>query len=352
MSPPVARTAASLLAEPPALLLAADRAPANTLLLVDLSDLGTTPTSALLSDVGTALSGYDGVRLGTCTPDQVEALETVAAALDLTLVETAADLPPEYVAVPDVAAATDLIARQIGLHRHAASILVDVLRRSTELSVADGLIAESLAYSLLLAGEDFAKWLADRPSRDVPVDGDPTVLISRDADVLHLSLNRPARHNAFNRVLRDELFDALEIALLDDSITSVHIDGIGPSFCSGGDLDEFGTTPDVVTAHLIRTQRSVGRRTDQLRDLITVTVHGSCIGAGVELPSFAGTVVAHGGTLFALPELTMGLIPGAGGTVSLPRRIGRWRTAWMALTALPVDAETALSWGLVDRLDS
>ena len=53
---------------------------------------------------------------------------------------------------------------------------------------------------------------------------------------------------------------------------------------------------------------------------------------------------------FRLPEVAMGLIPGAGGTASLPRRIGRRRTAWMALTGQPVDVDTAARWGLVDRV--
>jgi enoyl-CoA hydratase/carnithine racemase len=79
-------------------------------------------------------------------------------------------------------------------------------------------------------------------------------------------------------------------------------------------------------------------------------VHGACAGAGVELPAFAGRVIADPGTTFLLPELAMGLIPGAGGTVSLPRRIGRERTAKLALSGEPIDAKTALDWGLVDEL--
>jgi enoyl-CoA hydratase/carnithine racemase len=126
--------------------------------------------------------------------------------------------------------------------------------------------------------------------------------------------------------------------------------GAGPSFCSGGDLDEFGTAPDVSTAHLIRTSRSAGHRIDQLRDRITAEVHGACIGAGMELPGFAGRVIAAPDARFALPELAMGLIPGAGGTVSLPRRIGRWRTAWLALSGAQIDAGTALRWGLIDEI--
>ena len=78
-------------------------------------------------------------------------------------------------------------------------------------------------------------------------------------------------------------------------------------------------------------------------------VHGPCAGAGIELAAFAGTVVAEAGTTFRLPEVGMGLIPGAGGTVSIPRRIGRWRTLYLALTGQPLDVATALAWGLADR---
>lgn len=79
-------------------------------------------------------------------------------------------------------------------------------------------------------------------------------------------------------------------------------------------------------------------------------MHGTCVGAGVELPSFAHRIVADPATMFRLPELAMGLIPGAGGTVGLPRRIGRWRTLHLVLSGMAVDARTALAWGLVDEL--
>jgi enoyl-CoA hydratase/carnithine racemase len=61
-------------------------------------------------------------------------------------------------------------------------------------------------------------------------------------------------------------------------------------------------------------------------------------------------VLAQPSTRIALPELQLGLVPGAGGTVSLPRRIGRHRTAWLALTGSVIDAQTAFDWGLVDEI--
>lgn len=74
------------------------------------------------------------------------------------------------------------------------------------------------------------------------------------------------------------------------------------------------------------------------------------VGAGIELAAFADRIVADPATRISLPELTLGLLPGAGGTVSLPRRIGRQRTAYLALTGSVIDASTALAWGLVDEI--
>jgi enoyl-CoA hydratase/carnithine racemase len=61
-------------------------------------------------------------------------------------------------------------------------------------------------------------------------------------------------------------------------------------------------------------------------------------------------VRAHPNTVFGLPELSLGLLPGAGGTVSVTRRIGRWRTAYLVLSGRRIDAATALRWGLVDEI--
>jgi enoyl-CoA hydratase/carnithine racemase len=163
-------------------------------------------------------------------------------------------------------------------------------------------------------------------------------------------LDRPDVRNAYNAATRDALLDALSIASADPGVTGIVLDGAGPAFCSGGDLDEFGTLTDPATAHVLRVARSVAHAVHEQRDRTTVHVHGACIGAGVEVPAFAGRVVARGDATFRLPEVSMGLVPGAGGTVSLPRRIGRHRTAWMAVTGAVVDAPTALEWGLVDEL--
>ena len=231
----------------------------------------------------------------------------------------------------------------------AARALELLLDATETLDVPRALVVESATYSLLQAGPEHRAWLEQRgPRRPPAAEGEP-VRIRRDGDVLRLTLDRPHVRNAFNAAMREALLDGLAVAAADPAVTVV-IDGAGPGFCSGGDLDEFGTLADPASAHLLRVERSVGRAVHELRDRVTFLVHGACIGAGAELPAFAGRVVARPDATFRLPEVGMGLVPGAGGTVSLPRRIGRQRAGWLALTGTAIDASTALDWGLVDEI--
>ncbi|MGZ8795266.1 MAG: enoyl-CoA hydratase/isomerase family protein [Gaiellaceae bacterium] len=233
----------------------------------------------------------------------------------------------------------------------AATALAQLLRLGERLGLHDGLVAESLAYSTLQAGPEFAAWRQANPQRLRANASDvPAVLVDRRDDQLFLMLNRPEQHNAFSAAMRDALAEALHVAVSDPSIVEILLTGVGPSFSSGGDLAEFGTLPDPATAHLVRSTRNVGRLVAACADRTRVVVQGACVGAGVELPAFAHRVVARADAFFQLPELAMGLVPGAGGTVSLPRRIGRQRTAWLALSGTRIDAITAKRWGLVDEI--
>ena len=244
----------------------------------------------------------------------------------------------------------DLIVEAAERSPMAAIALVLLLRGTEGRSVEDGLVAESTVYSMLQGGPEFSAWRQGYSVRPRLSEIGPAVRMERTGDRLHLTLSRPHVHNAFSRRLRDELADALTLVAADDSLESVLLDGAGPSFCSGGDLTEFGTFPDPVRAHLIRLTRSPARLMAAVGHRMEVHLHGACMGAGIELPAFARHVVAHPDTMISLPEMGLGLIPGAGGTVSLPRRIGRHRTAWLALTGARIDAETALAWGLVDEI--
>jgi enoyl-CoA hydratase/carnithine racemase len=234
-----------------------------------------------------------------------------------------------------------------------ASVTLAVLLRDAERRpLTAGLVAESMAYGILQAGPEFAAWRRRVPARESRPAGDgPPVLVARHGGRLEVTLNRPRVHNAFSAPMRDGLLAALQVAVVDPSVTSVVLRGSGASFCSGGDLDEFGSRPDPATAHLVRLQRSAGRLLAGLSDRTHVHLHGSTVGSGIELAAFAGQVVADPATRISLPEVRLGLVPGAGGTVSLPRRIGRHRTMLLAVGVPGVDAETAREWGLVDRLE-
>ncbi|MCU1593333.1 MAG: enoyl-CoA hydratase/isomerase family protein [Frankiales bacterium] len=273
----------------------------------------------------------------------------VADVLDLVLTELPG--PRGSVRVGSVEQAVAAVTTAVRACPRASLVLAALLRQTALLPVAEALAAEASAYSTLLAGPEFAWWLRDRgPARAPRDDDDQRLDVERDGDVLRIRLSRVVRRNAFDAAMRVALSEALEVAVLDPAVR-IELSGAGPVFSAGGDLDEFGSAADPATAWVVRTGDSPAHTLGRLSSRTEARVHGACAGAGVELPAFASRVVADPGTTFRLPELAMGLLPGAGGTVSLTRRIGRWRTLWLGLTGVALDAPTALEWGLVDALE-
>ncbi len=246
--------------------------------------------------------------------------------------------------------ALDRVAATVRGDPLAATTLALLLRGSESRSIPEGLVAESTAYGLLQSGPEFARWRAGRPRVDRPGGDGPAVLVERSADELEITLNRPRVRNALDAAMRDGLDEALRIAALDPAVSVVHLRGAGSSFCSGGDLDEFGTRSDPVSAHLVRLMRSPARALATVGSRAVAHLHGDAVGSGIELAAFARRVDADPGTRISLPEVRFGLIPGAGGTVSLPRRIGRHRTLLLALGIDVLAIPTALEWGLVDAV--
>lgn len=253
----------------------------------------------------------------------------------------------------DVDAALVEFVAAVARNPQAALVAGQVLRISETLPIPQAVDVESLAYSTLQGGAEFARWLEERRRLGRPLPPPPMtdpVLIDRDDATVRITLNRPERRNAYGTAVRDALVDALHLALVDDTVGSVVLAGAGPCFCAGGDLDEFGHTPDHATAHFIRTRGGAARLMARLADRVRVDVHGQCVGAGIEVPAFAQRIVATPDAVFRLPEVGMGLIPGAGGTVSIPRRIGRWRALHLFITGAELDAHRAHEWRLVDEV--
>ena len=271
----------------------------------------------------------------------------------LTLTEDDTD-DRRVIAVPSIGSAVAELAVRVNRWPQASAVCDDVLRSVDPAGPAlAGVVTESLAYSALQAGPEFARWLTERGPARMPAIPDP-VLAERDGNTLRIRFNRPQRHNAFSTDARAALLEALTVAQLDPSVREVVLSGNGPSFCSGGDRAEFGTFADPVSAHLARTRHSPALMLDaltaRLGAVCRAEVHGQVLGSGLEMAAFCGRVVAQRGAVFGLPELALGLIPGAGGTVSVTRRIGRWRTAYLVLSGRVIDATTALAWGLVDEI--
>jgi len=180
--------------------------------------------------------------------------------------------------------------------------------------------------------------------------GFATVIYSKDGPVAHISLNRPQALNAYNIRMRDDFSQALEAVQADTEVRSVLITGQGRAFCAGADLTEFGSAPSQTIARQVRWERDVWGQMLALSKPVVAAIHGYCIGSGVEIALLCDLRIAAEGTVFALPEVHLGMIPAAGGTQTLPRSIGRSKALDLLLTGRRLDATEALSLRLLTRL--
>ena len=251
--------------------------------------------------------------------------------------------------VEDISIAIQELDEMISLHTQPALVLAHLLRQKAYQNVSQGLVLESLSYGMLQSGSQFMAWLNQRGDITRVLDEKPVVLASRSDELLEIYLNRPERSNAYSSVMRDQLFDFLQIARFDEAVTKVKLHGLGKSFCSGGDLAEFGSVDFPPDGHIIRMHRSPALSLHSIADKLEVYLHGVCAGAGIEIPAFASRVFGNESVEIFLPEISMGLIPGAGGTVSLPRRIGPQKTAYLAMSGKTLSLSDALAWGLIDE---
>jgi hypothetical protein len=301
--------------------------------------------------LGTTMVGVD-LRASPCDTAPVDLSLWGTVPVILAGIGTTADVEA-HDSIDVIVDDEDALARldeAVGAHPHASIALVQLLRLQRGLDPYDALVAESLAYATLQGGQEFVDWLHGRGSRVRRPTTEPPLLVERHGNEVTLTFNRPRLFNLYDAATRDALRRAADDAVDDPTIEHIVLRGIGKAFCAGGDPAEFGTTRDTALAHLVRSTANAAPPLLALAPRLTASVHGACVGAGIELAAFAHRVIATRTTFFELPEVTMGLVPGAGGTVSLARRIGRHRTAWLAITGDRLDAETALQWGLVDEL--
>lgn len=171
------------------------------------------------------------------------------------------------------------------------------------------------------------------------------LIVTRQGRVLLLTLNRPAARNALNNVLLSELATTLEAAATDSEISVCVISGNDRFFAAGADLNEMAEKDLAATLNDIRPQ--LWGRINAFSKPLIAAVNGYALGAGCELALLCDVVIAGENTRFGLPEITLGIMPGAGGTQRLIRSVGKSLASKMVLTGESITARQALAAGLV-----
>ncbi len=171
------------------------------------------------------------------------------------------------------------------------------------------------------------------------------LIVSRQQRVLLLTLNRPAARNALNNALLMQLVNELEAAATDTSISVCVITGNARFFAAGADLNEMAEKD--LAATLNDTRPQLWARLQAFNKPLIAAVNGYALGAGCELALLCDVVVAGENARFGLPEITLGIIPGAGGTQRLIRSVGKSLASKMVLSGESITAQQAQQAGLV-----
>ena len=180
---------------------------------------------------------------------------------------------------------------------------------------------------------------------------DPLVIAERRGDAVWLTLNRPERLNAVHLEMRDQLWMQLELLRDDPTVRVAVLRGAGDrAFSAGADITDFGTAPSFVEARDARVRRDLWGVMSQLEVPLIAAVHGFAYGAGLEMSLYCDLRVAAEDALFAIPEVTLGYIPSAGGTQTVPRHTHLGQALRMATTGDPVTAQRAYELGFVQRV--
>jgi enoyl-CoA hydratase len=178
-----------------------------------------------------------------------------------------------------------------------------------------------------------------------------TIVFEKEGDIAYVTLNRPRVLNAFSVGMRDDLYEVLSAIRIDDEVKVVVVKGAGEkAFCAGADLGEFLTAPSVMNARRIRGVRDLWRLFVSIPQPLIAALHGYVLGSGMEIALFCDLRIASDDAVFGLPEVGLGILPGAGGTQTLPRIMGLSGSLDMLLTGRRLTAREARDAGLVNRV--
>jgi len=175
-----------------------------------------------------------------------------------------------------------------------------------------------------------------------------SILVDRDERVGIVTLNRPNELNALNFQLVSELANALEELDRDEEIRCMVITGAGEkAFAAGADIKEMS---DKSPIEMMLGGFQTWERIRRIHKPLIAAVGGYALGGGCELAMHCDMIVASENTRFGQPEITLGVMPGAGGTQRLARTLGKYRTMEMVLTGVQVTAQEMADHGLVNRV--
>ncbi len=178
-----------------------------------------------------------------------------------------------------------------------------------------------------------------------------TVIYEKKEHLAFVTLNRPEALNAYSVQMRDDLYEVLSAIRDDDEVRVAILKGAGEkAFCAGADLREFLTAPSVVDARRIRASRDLWRLFVSIPQPLIAALHGYVLGSGLEIALFCDIRIASDDVVFGLPEVGLGIIPGAGGTQTLPRIIGLSWSLDMLLTNRRLTSDEACRVGLVNKV--
>src|ERR671913_1054507 len=177
-----------------------------------------------------------------------------------------------------------------------------------------------------------------------------TLLVERRDRVAVITINRPQKLNALNIQTRAEGAAALDELRDDDEVRVVVVTGAGEkAFVAGADIAEFeGRT--AVTQREVMLGRSLFTAVDTFPKPVIAMINGFCLGGGCELAMSCDLRIASERARFGQPEINLGIIPGGGGTQRLARLVGESKAMEMILTGEMIDAQNALTLGLVNRV--
>lgn len=177
-----------------------------------------------------------------------------------------------------------------------------------------------------------------------------TLEVEREGAVAIVTVNRPDKRNALNRVVREELIEALAALQLDSSVRVLLLTGAGDrAFVAGADISEFAERTPLEQRQAMTTIQTFEAVAACTKPVIAM-INGYALGGGCELALACDLILASEKAQFGLPEVDLAVLPGWGGSQRLERRVGYGRARDMILTGRRVRAEEAHSWGLCDRV--